>query len=251
MGVLTWAAMVLWASASLAEEPPMPVAVEGSAIVQRTALHGARLVLGPGERYEVDALGRALLQVALSAQFGDAIVGMRLKGVSDPEEELRATGDPASKLGARLGGVRLRRVGGGEPVIRLEARGPGLVTAGDIQAATETFKIANPGYVIAKLLPGKTLDIELFVARGRGENRVKQNARYATPGEIPLASRFNPVVSGGHEVVAVPGPAQGWQVVVELETDGTVEPEAVLKEAAATLIRGLSVVKDPTMTVLP
>jgi DNA-directed RNA polymerase subunit alpha len=133
-----------------------------------------------------------------------------------------------------------------EPVtLRLDARGPGDVTAGDIQT-TADVEILNPELHIATINAKGRLAVDLTVEQGRGYLSAERNKRTAQIGVIPVDAIFSPVrrVSFSIEPTRVEQANNYDRLTVEIETDGSITPRDALASAADTLRTLVGLVAD-------
>jgi DNA-directed RNA polymerase subunit alpha len=133
-----------------------------------------------------------------------------------------------------------------EPVtLRLDARGPGDVTAGDIQT-TADVEILNPELHVATINAKGRLAVDLTVEQGRGYLSAERNKRTAQIGVIPVDAIFSPVrrVSFSIEPTRVEQATNYDRLTVEIETDGSITPRDALASAADTLRTLVGLVAD-------
>jgi DNA-directed RNA polymerase subunit alpha len=133
-----------------------------------------------------------------------------------------------------------------EPVtLRLDARGPGDVTAGDIQT-TADVEILNSELHIATINAKGRLAVDLTVEQGRGYLSAERNKRTAQIGVIPVDAIFSPVrrVSFSIEPTRVEQATNYDRLTVEIETDGSITPRDALASAADTLRTLVGLVAD-------
>jgi len=124
-----------------------------------------------------------------------------------------------------------------EPVtLRLDARGPGEVTAGDIQV-TADVEILNPELHLATVNAKGRLAIDLTVEQGRGYLSAERNKRTSTIGLIPVDAIFSPVRRVAFEIepTRVEQATNYDKLTLEIETDGSITPREALASAGATL----------------
>jgi DNA-directed RNA polymerase subunit alpha len=134
----------------------------------------------------------------------------------------------------------------GEIEAPLVASGPGEVTAADIDLPSGV-EILNPGVHVATLEKRTKLEMYLTVGRGRGYSPAEENKTPDQPiGVIPIDSIFSPVkrVAYSVEAARVGQRTDYDKLTLDIETDGSVGPEAALREAAEILIRSLSIFTD-------
>jgi DNA-directed RNA polymerase subunit alpha len=133
-----------------------------------------------------------------------------------------------------------------EPVtLRLDARGPGEVTAADIQV-TADVEILNPELHLATVNAKGRLAIDLTVEQGRGYLSAERNKRTSTIGLIPVDAIFSPVrrVAFSVEPTRVEQATNYDKLTLEIETDGSISPRDALSSAGDTLRNLVALVAD-------
>ena len=147
-----------------------------------------------------------------------------------------------------LKGVVFKLNGRSEVTVRLSKSGEGVVTAGDIEVGHDV-EIINPDHVIANLAPGGKLDMQIKVEQGRGYlpgNARPQDAESKSIGHIVLDASFGPVrrVSYLVESARVEQRTDLDRLIIDIETNGAVDPEEAIRYAARVLMDQLSVFAD-------
>lgn len=227
---------------SLSNEP-LGLLAQSAATVEELAAHRARFTLEPFERGVGITLGAALRRVLLSSLPGCAPTQVTLVQVAPVAHE-QASPDGLSEdilhLLLNLKGVVFRMEGRREVNLALRADHPGPVCAGDILTPAGV-RVVNPTHVIAELLPGALLDLQIKVETGRG-HVPGQLRRH--PGERPLwgpviclDASFSPVrrVDYVVEDTRVGQRVSLDRLVLDIETDGSVSPAEALGQAARLL----------------
>jgi DNA-directed RNA polymerase subunit alpha len=133
-----------------------------------------------------------------------------------------------------------------EPVtLRLDARGPGEVTAADIQT-TADVEILNPELHLATVNAKGRLAVDLTVEQGRGYLSAERNKRTSTIGLIPVDAIFSPVrrVAFSVEPTRVEQATNYDKLTLEIETDGSISPRDALSSAGDTLRNLVALVAD-------
>jgi DNA-directed RNA polymerase subunit alpha len=139
--------------------------------------------------------------------------------------------------------IRLRMRGEGPLRMRLEVRGEGVVTAGDIQAPPE-IEIVNPDLYLLTTDSNKArLDIEFQVEAGRGYSPAEQRDRLPI-GELPVDALYSPVrrVSFTVEPARIGNITNYDRLIMEIWTDGTIRPQEALAQAAHILVEHLNLI---------
>ncbi|NTV09200.1 MAG: DNA-directed RNA polymerase subunit alpha [Zoogloea sp.] len=208
----------------------------------------ARVTMEPFERGFGHTLGNALRRILLSSLPGYAPTEVAVEGVLHEYSTLDGVREDMVDLMLNLKGVVLKVHSRSEATMRLAKSGEGVVTAGDIEVSHDV-EIINPDHVIAHLAPGGKIDMEIKVEQGRGY--VPGNQRPAveeakTIGRILLDASFSPVrrVSYQVESARVEQRTDLDRLVLDIETNGAVDPEEAVRYAARVLMDQLSVFAD-------
>ncbi len=223
--------------------------------VQNISPLHAKVVMEPFERGYGHTLGNALRRILLSSMTGYAPTEVRIAGVVHEYSALDGVQEDVVDILLNLKGIVLKLHQNTECILILKKSGRGLVTAGDIEA-NHDVEIINPDHVIAHLTPGGELDMQLKVEKGRGY--VPATARDSSGteksiGTILLDSSFSPIrrVSYAVESARVEQRTDLDKLVMDLETNGVVEPEEAIRYAAKVLVQQLSVFADLESTPIP
>ncbi|MDQ8023812.1 MAG: DNA-directed RNA polymerase subunit alpha [Moraxellaceae bacterium] len=208
----------------------------------------AVVVMEPFERGFGHTLGNALRRILLSSLPGYAPTEVTIDGVLHEYSTLDGVREDVVDILLNLKGVVLKLHNRGETVLRLSKSGEGVVRAGDIEA-THDVEIINPEHVIAHLAPGGKIDMQIKVEQGRGYvpgNVRPLNGDNKVIGRIVLDASFSPVrrVSYQVESARVEQRTDLDRLVIDLETNGAVDPEEAIRYAARVLMDQLSVFAD-------
>lgn len=208
----------------------------------------ARVVLEPLERGFGHTLGNALRRILLSSMSGCAITEVEIAGVEHEYSTIDGVQEDVMEILLNLKGVAIKMEGRDETTVKLSARGPGLVTAGDIQVDNHV-EIVNPGHVIANIAGNTALDMQLRIERGRGYQPADarlDDEETRTIGRLQLDATFSPIyrVAYNVESARVENRTDLDKLVLELETNGTIEPEESIRRAATILQQQLAVFVD-------
>jgi len=190
-------------------------------------------------------LGNSLRRTLLSSIPGAAITQVRFDEALHEFTTLPGVKEDITDLILNLKDI-LIRVYSDEPVtIRLDKRGPGEATAGDMQV-TADVEVLSPGQHIASLNAKGHLAVELTVERGRGYVSADKNKRSSTIGVIPIDAIFSPVrrVAFTVEPVRVEQSTDFDRLVLDIETDGSITPREALASAGDTLRTLVGLVAD-------
>jgi len=210
--------------------------------------NSARIVIEPLERGYGHTLGNALRRVLLSSIPGYAVTEVQIEGVPHEYSTLEGVQEDVIDILLNLKNIAIRLDVGESVTLELIKKGPGAVTAGDI-ALTSNVEIANPGLVIANLTAAGQLNMSLKVEKGRGYQPVSQ--RDASNSDINantllIDASFSPVskVSYTVESARVEQRTDLDRLIIELETNGTVNPEQAVRNAASILNEQLAIFVD-------
>ncbi|MCE1186911.1 DNA-directed RNA polymerase subunit alpha [Zoogloea sp.] len=216
--------------------------------VQNVSPVHARVTMEPFERGFGHTLGNALRRILLSSLPGYAPTEVSIEGVLHEYSTLDGVREDVVDLLLNLKGVVLKLHGRTEATLSLTKSGEGVVTAADIQVSHDV-EVINPDHVLAHLAPGGKLDMQIKVEQGRGY--VPGNVRPVTGegktiGRIVLDSSFSPVrrVSYSVESARVEQRTDLDRLVLDIETNGAVDPEEAVRFAARVLMDQLSVFAD-------
>ncbi|MBE9562904.1 MAG: DNA-directed RNA polymerase subunit alpha [Proteobacteria bacterium] len=211
----------------------------------------AKITLEPLDRGFGYTLGNALRRVLLSSLPGVAITDVKIDGVLHEYSSIEGVQEDVTDILLNLKGVAFRMLGERSQVsLQLTGHGPGVVCADDI-VIEHDVEIVNPGHVIANLTKSNTLDITLKVMQGRGYQPASQRSTTDEDSDNPIGTlkldaSFSPVLRVAYQVESarVEQRTNLDKLIIELETDGSIEPEAAIKTAAAILQDQLVVIVD-------
>ena len=216
--------------------------------VQSVGPFHARITMEPFERGYGHTLGNALRRILLSSLPGYAPTEVKISGVLHEYSTIDGVQEDVVDLLLNLKGIVLKLHNRDEVTLNLKKQGESVVTAGDIEG-THDVEIINPSHVIAHLAPGGKLDMQLKVEQGRGyvPASVHAGASESRPiGSIVLDASFSPVkrVSYAVESARVEQRTDLDKLVVDVETNGVIEPEEAIRYAARVLVDQLMMFAD-------
>lgn len=205
----------------------------------------ARFVIGPMERGYGTTIGNALRRVLLSSTAGAAITSIRVSDIYHEFSTIPHVKEDMTQLILNVKQVRLKIYSdGSEPSrLRLEVGGEGVVTAGDLECPSDV-EIINPDlYLFTVDSDEAEVEIELTVQRGKGYSPAEERDKLPI-GEIPVDAIFSPIRKVGYEVQqARIGQMTNFdRLIMEIWTDGTIQPQEALSEAAEVLVKHLLLV---------
>src|SRR5256886_8299008 len=191
--------------------------------------------------------GNSLRRVLLSSLGGAAIKSVRIEGVAHEFSTVSGVKEDVTDMVLNLKDIVVRmHTDADEVETPLVATGPGEVKAKDIDLPAGV-EILNPEAPIATLEKKTKLEMYLTIGRGRGYSPADENKSDDKPiGVIPIDSIFSPVKRVAYQVEAARvGQRTDYdKLTLDIETDGSVEPQAALREAAEILIQSLSIFTD-------
>ncbi len=216
--------------------------------VQSVGPFHARITMEPFERGYGHTLGNALRRILLSSLPGYAPTEVKISGVLHEYSTIDGVQEDVVDLLLNLKGIVLKLHNRDEVTLNLKKQGESVVTAGDIEG-THDVEIINPSHVIAHLAPGGKLDMQIKVEQGRGyvPASVHAGASESRPiGSIVLDASFSPVkrVSYAVESARVEQRTDLDKLVVDVETNGVIEPEEAIRYAARVLVDQLMMFAD-------
>lgn len=221
-----------------------------SIIVQDKGRFQARVTLEPLERGFGTTLGNALRRILLSSMPGCAVTKAHIEGVLHEYSTIPGVQEDVIAILLNLKDVAFKMHGDTkhEVELRLEKTGMGPVTAGDIQLDSG-MEVANPEHVIANITtPEGKIKMLLTVSRGRGYEPVvtRRTTEGATIGHLQLDASFSPVrrVTYNVERARVENRTDLDKLIIDIETNGTLDPEEAIRRSATILAEQLSVFVD-------
>ncbi|MGI8921296.1 MAG: DNA-directed RNA polymerase subunit alpha [Solirubrobacteraceae bacterium] len=204
-------------------------------------------VIEPLDRGFGYTFGNSLRRVLLSSLAGAAVTSVRIEGVAHEFSTVKGVKEDVTDVVLNLKGIVCRMHSDATEIeAPLVVTGPGDITASDIDLPSGV-EILNPGAHIATLERKTKLELYLTIGRGRGYRPAEENKSADQPiGVIPIDSIFSPVRRVAY---AVEGARVGQRtdydkLALDIETDGSLEPQAALREAAEILISSLSIFTD-------
>jgi DNA-directed RNA polymerase subunit alpha len=208
----------------------------------------AKVTLEPLERGFGHTLGNTLRRILLSSMPGCAITEVQIDGVLHEYSTLEGVQEDVIDILLNLKGIAVILHNQDEAVITLNKDGAGQVTAGDFQL-TQDVEIANPDHVICSLNDNGAIRLEARVTRGRGyvpaDSREEEEDSRPI-GVLSLDATYSPIrrVAYSVESARVEQRTDLDKLVLDLETNGTIEPEEAIRRAATILQQQLAVFVD-------
>ncbi len=217
--------------------------------VEKLNDHSARVTLEPLERGFGHTLGNALRRILLSSIPGAAVVETEIEGVLHEYSAIEGVQEDVIDVLLNLKGLAIVMHGVDEATLSLSKKGPGAVLASDIET-THAVEIVNPDHLIATLNKAVGFSLRLKVAKGRGYQPATQRAALegeSRPiGRLQLDASFSPIsrVSYKVESARVEQRTNLDKLVIDIETNATIDPEEAIRTAARILLDQLSVFVD-------
>jgi DNA-directed RNA polymerase subunit alpha len=191
--------------------------------------------------------GNSLRRVLLSSLAGAAVTSVRIEGVAHEFSTIPGVKEDVTDIVLNLKGIVCRMHSDATEVeAPLVVSGPGEITAKDIDLPAGV-EILNPDVHIATLEKKTKLELYMTIGRGRGYRPAEENKSADQPiGVIPIDSIFSPVrrVAYAVEQARVGQKTDFDKLTLDIETDGSIEPQAALREAAELLISQLAIFTD-------
>ncbi|MBU1274268.1 MAG: DNA-directed RNA polymerase subunit alpha [Proteobacteria bacterium] len=197
----------------------------------------------PLERGFGHTIGNAIRRILISSLQGAAITNVRMDGVLHEFSTISGVMEDVSDIILNLKGVRLKYLGHDSTMMHIDAKGEGVVTAGDIQAPPGV-EILNPEHPVATLGPDGSLRAELTVKTGKGYTTADHNKSEEDPiGVVALDAAFSPILKVNYVVTqARVGQITDYdKLTLEVFTNGAVKPEDAVAYAAKILKEQLTI----------
>jgi DNA-directed RNA polymerase subunit alpha len=217
--------------------------------VQEITQTRARVTLEPLERGFGHTLGNTLRRILLSSMPGSAITEVQIDSVLHEYSTMEGVQEDVIDILLNLKGVAVILHNLEETVISLSKSGAGEVTAGDFQI-NQDVEIVNPDHVICTLADNGEIRMEVKVTRGRGyepvDNRPEEEDEARPIGVLRLDASYSPMrrVSYTVDKARVEQRTDLDKLILDLETNGTIDPEEAIRRAATVLQQQLAVFVD-------
>ena len=209
----------------------------------------AKIVLEPLDRGFGHTLGNALRRVLLSSIPGSAVVEVEIEGVLHQYTTVEGVQEDVTDILLNLKGLAIEMHAKDEATITLNKKGPAKIVAGDI-TVDHDVEIVNKDHHIATLNEGAELNMTMKVMKGRGYVPATAHASSEEGdqaiGSLKLDASYSPIHRVAYEVQSarVDQRTDLDRLVLEIETNGAVDPEEALKSAVKVLLDQLSVFVD-------
>ena len=206
----------------------------------------AKFVCEPLERGYGITIGNSLRRILLSSLPGSAITSVKIEGVLHEFSTIPNVVEDVPEIIVNLKNVRLKLDKNEEKTLRINFKGEGEVTAGDIMT-DGTVEILNPDLHIATISEGGSLVMELTAEMGRGYNTAEKNKKENQPlGVLPIDSIYTPVKKVNYSVenTRVGQMVDYDKLTIEVWTDGSLKPYEALSLAAKVMTGHLDLFID-------
>jgi DNA-directed RNA polymerase subunit alpha len=205
----------------------------------------ARVTLEPLERGFGYTLGNALRRILLSSLPGAAVTEVRIEGVQHEYSSIPGVQEDVIEILLNLKNLAVRMHGRDDAVVRINKKGPGIVTASDIQLDHDV-EVVDSNYVLAHLSPEGELNMDLTITRGRGYQVVEIEGgedETRTVGLLKLDASYSPIRRVAYSVdnARVEQRTDLDKLTIDIETNGTIDPEEAVRRAATILHEQVSV----------
>ncbi len=204
--------------------------------VEEQSTDYARLVIEPLEQGFGQTLGNALRRVLLTHIRGAAVTSVQIKGVNHQFRTFEGMREDVVDLILNIKQIKIAYQGEEPVTAKLKAQGPGEVTAGQIELPANV-EIANPDLVLANLADSKSkLEVTMTIESGQGYSPAEERMVNEL-GVIPTDAIYSPVVRVNFKVTdtRVGRKTNYDKLILDVWSDGSVEPEKAVKEAAEIL----------------
>ena len=216
--------------------------------IENVSLNNTRVTLEPLERGFGHTLGSALRRILLSSISGSSVTEVSIDGVQHEYSTIEGIQEDVIDIMLNLKGIAFKMNGTSNVTLSLSKSEVGPVKASDIELKND-IEIVNPDYLIANITTkGSSLNMQIEVSEGIGyssANQRKDNANRII-GSLLIDASYSPIKQVAYKVdsARVEQRTDLDKLIIELETDGTIDPEECIREAATILHDQVSVFVD-------
>ena len=208
----------------------------------------AKVTLEPLERGFGHTLGNALRRILLSSLSGAAVIEAEIEGVDHEYSTLEGLQEDVLDLLLNLKSLAIILHDQNEAYLTLDKKGAGVVTAAELELP-HNVEIANPNLVLGTLSERGHLKMRLRVVTGRGyepANQRREDANSKIIGRLKLDASFSPIIRVAYDVenARVEQRTDLDKLIIELETNGTIDPEEAIRKAATILQQQIAIFVD-------
>ena len=216
--------------------------------IENVSLNNTKVTLEPLERGFGHTLGSALRRIMLSSIVGSSITEVSIEGVQHEYSTIEGVQEDVIDIMLNLKEVSFKMNGNSSATLTLAKNEVGLVIASDIELKND-IEIVNPNHVIANITTkGASLNMQIEVSEGIGYSsagqRIHDDNRIV--GSLLVDASYSPIKKVSYKVdsARVEQRTDLDKLIIELETDGTIDPEECIREAATILHDQVSVFVD-------
>ena len=179
-------------------------------------------------------LGNAMRRVLLTSIPGAAITHVKIEGVDHEFSSIKGVKDDVADIIMNLKKVRFKLMDNNPDKVNLSLKGKKIVTAKNIQDASDQFDILNPDQYITEVNTSGKIEMEIRIGIGKGYVPSEENELpNLTVGTLSIDSIFNPVTKVSFSVKPVPGAKEPIEILsVKVETDGSISPKDAISYSA-------------------
>lgn len=223
-------------------------------VLQKSTDFEAQFEFRPLEPGYGVTIGNALRRVLLNSLEGYAIIGVSIGGADHEFATLKGITEDVTEIILNLKQVRFKKNVEHEvnlEKVSLSLKNKSEFTAGMISESSASFEVMNPELLIATMDNSAKLEIEITIGKGRGYVPAEENKEKNTHfGYIPVDAIYTPIknVKYSIENTRVEQRTDFEKLVMEVKTDGTINPEEAVKQASRILIQHLMIITDENIT---
>jgi len=223
-------------------------------VLQKTNEFDAQFEFRPLEPGYGLTIGNALRRVLLSYLEGHAIIGIKIEGADHEFATLKGITEDVTEIVLNLKQVRFKKTVEGDvsfEKVTLSLKNKTEFTAGMINDALQSFEVMNPELQICTMDNSSKLDIEIHIAKGRGYVPAEDNKVKDAPfGYVAMDAIFTPIKNVKYTIenTRVEQRTDYEKLIMDVATDGTINPEDAVKQASRILIQHLMIITDENIT---
>ena len=193
-----------------------------------------KFIIQPLDRGYGITLGNAMRRVLLTSIPGAAVTHVKIEGVEHEFSSVKGVKNDVADIIMNLKKIRFHLMDNNPDKINISFKGKSVVTAQDIQNASDQFEILNPEQYITEVNSSGKLVMELRIGIGKGYVPSEENELpNLTLGSLSIDSIFNPVTKVSYSVKPVPGAKEPIEILtMEVQTDGSINPEDAISYSA-------------------
>ncbi len=201
-----------------------------------------KVIVEPLERGFGITVGNSLRRVLLSSLEGAAVTAVKVSGAMHEFSSIKGIKEDVIDIILNLKKMRIKFHGEGDKVATFSAKGPALVTAGELQADS-SIEVLNPELAVATLDKDARFEAELYIKKGKGYVTTETTKEDLPVGMIAIDAVFSPIqrVNFLVEKTRVGKATDYDRLIMELWTDGSITPEKAISDAASILIEHMDI----------